>query len=231
MSDLKPTPDPKDSNVEPVVNPTQQQQVLKFLFTPQAPPREELRRKNPHAKQTTYLPEDIEALREAFGDDIGEVVEYANEQTVYVAVDRIVDVCRFLKQERGFTYLSDMGAIDRFTETERFEVFYSLVSIEARKRLRVKVRVPEDETAPSITSVHRSANWHEREAWDMMGIKFSGHPDLRRMFMPEDFAYHPQRKEFPTLGIPGSLPLPPQRTDGAITPDPFARAHGQFPKD
>jgi NADH-quinone oxidoreductase subunit C len=65
----------------------------------------------------------------------------------------------------------------------------------------------------------------------MMGIRFPGHPDLRRMLMPEDFEYHPARKDFPTLGIPGSLPLPPQSTDGTLTPDPFARAHGQLPKD
>jgi NADH-quinone oxidoreductase subunit C len=225
--------DPKrpTDNAQPRVEPNQEQQVLKFLFTPQAPPREELRRKNPLARQSTYVPEVIEALREQFGDAVGEVVEYANEQTVFVALEQIVDVVRFLKESLGFTYLADLGAIDRFTEEQRFEVFYSLVNIPARQRLRVKIRVEDDQPVPTITGVHRAADWHEREAWDMMGIRFTGHPDLRRMFLPDDFEYHPQRKEFPTIGIPGSLPLPPQSTDGELTADPFARAHGQVPTD
>jgi NADH-quinone oxidoreductase subunit C len=223
-------PDPQSDNVQPRRDPMEQRQTLKFLFTPQAPPREELRRRNPLAKQSTYLPRVIDALRERFGDAVGEVVEYANEQTVYVDRERIVDVLRFLKDDLGFSHLSDLGGIDRFTPTERFEVFYNVVNIPERKRLRVKLRT-DDQDVPSATPVHRSANWHEREAWDMMGIRFSGHPDLRRMFMPEDFEYHPQRKEFPTIGIPGSLPLPPQSTDGEITLDPFAAARGSKPKD
>lgn len=222
---------PKKTDVLPRVVPNEERQTLKFLFTPRVPPGEELRRENPHAKQTTFVPDEIEALRQQFGEAVGEVVEYANEQAVYVALDRIVEVCRFLKEERGFTYLSDLGSIDRFTEEERFELFYNLVNMEGRKRLRVKVRLSDGEAAPTITGVYRAANWHEREAWDMMGIRFDGHPDLRRMFMPEDFEFHPQRKEFPTLGIPGSLPLPPNENDGDLTHDPFARAHGQIPKD
>jgi NADH-quinone oxidoreductase subunit C len=222
---------PKNTDVEPRRDPAQQRQTLPFLFTPQPPPREEVQRTNPHAKSTTYVPEDIDALRQALGGAVGEVVEYANEQTVYVDAGRIVEALRFLKEERGFTYLSDLGAIDRFTEEERFEVFYNVVNIDARKRLRVKLRVGDGEPVDTVTGVYLSANWHEREVWDMMGIPVEGHPDLRRMLMPEDFGYHPQRKEFPTLGIPGSLPLPPQSTDGDLTLDPFARAHGQKPRD
>jgi len=224
-------PDPQSSNVEPRHNEGQERQVLKFLFTPTAPPREEQRRENPHAKQTTFVPEVIAALRERFGEEVGELVEYANEQTVYVSSESIVEVCRFLKDELGFTYLADMGAIDRFTETERFELFYNLVNMQERQRVRVKIRVEDGASVETLTGVYRAANWHEREAWDMMGIIFANHPDLRRMFMPDDFEYHPQRKEFPTIGIPGSLPLPPQTTDGPITADPFARAHGQKPTD
>lgn len=218
-------------NVQPRRDPLEERQTLKFLFSPMAPPREELRRKNPLAKQTTFVPEVIDALRERFGEAIGEVVEYANEQTVYVEREQIVAVLRFLKEELGFIHLSDLGAIDRFTAEERFEVFYNVVNIDARKRLRVKLRVDDDVEVPSATPVYRSANWHEREAWDMMGIRFTGHPDLRRMFLPDDFEYHPQRKEFPVIGIPGSLPLPPQQSDGELTRDPFARARGHIPKD
>lgn len=224
-------PDPHTPNVEPRIDAGQERQVLKFLFTPQAPPREEQRRDNPLAKQTTFVPDVIAALRERFGDSVGEVVEYANEQTVFVDRDVIVDVCQFAKDELGFTYLSDLGAIDRFTEKERFELFYNLVNMQERQRVRIKIRVEDEVPVKSVTGVYRAANWHEREAWDMMGIIFDGHPDLRRMFLPDDFEFHPQRKEFPTIGIPGSLPLPPQTTDGPITADPFARAHGHKPTD
>lgn len=231
MPDITPGPDPKTNDVEPRRDPTEPVQTLSFLFTPRVAPESELARTNPHAKATTHVPEVIEALRERFAEALGETVEYAGEMTVYVERGRLLDVLALLKDELGFTYLSDMGTIDRFTETERFEVFYNLVNMPERKRLRVKLRLDDGETVPSATPVYPAASWHEREAWDMMGIGFDGHPDPRRMFMPEDFEYHPQRKEFPTLGIPGSLPLPPQVTDGPLTVDPFARAHGSKPKD
>ncbi|SRR5690606_31463995 len=213
-------------------DPEQETQTLKFLFTPRRALAGELKAKNPHAKASTYLPELVEALRERFGDALADVTEYAAEHTVYVRPDRLVEVARFLKEEAGFGYLSDMGSIDRFTEADRFEVFYSLVNLTERKRLRLKVRVKEENpVVPTVTGVYRAATWHEREAWDMMGIRFEGHPDLRRMYMPEDFEYHPARKEFPVLGIPGSLPLPPNKTDGVLQADPFPRAHGELPED
>ncbi len=219
----------------PFLDPAEQEQTLKFYFTPRealAGEMERLRNENPHAKASWQVPTVVEALQDRFGDAIGEVVGYAGETTVFVDRARIADVCRFLHDEVGFDYLTDIGTIDRFTEDDRFEVFYNLCSIEARKRIRLKVRVDEDDPlVPTITQVYPAANWHEREAWDMMGIRFDGHPDHRRIYMPEDFAYHPARKEFPTLGIPGSLPLPPNTPDGDLQADPFPRAHGQIPKD
>ncbi|HYE58114.1 MAG TPA: NADH-quinone oxidoreductase subunit C, partial [Rhodothermales bacterium] len=188
-------------------------ETLKFFFTPVDPPRADV--PNPHAKATTHNPEAVEALREAFGDAVEEVSEYAGETTVRVDRDRIVDVARFLHDTLGFTYLSDLGGVDRFTEEDRFEVFYNVISFERQKRLRLKIRCDEENpVVPSVTPVWPAANWHEREAWDMFGIRFEGHEDLRRMFMPEDFEYHPLRKEFPLMGIPGSLPLPPNRPEG-----------------
>ena len=217
-------------NPKPRQDPEQEKEVLKFHFTPVAAPHGKVET-NPHAKQTTQVADVIEALREALGEAVGETVVYAGEHTVYVEREQIVEVCRFLKEEQGFNYFSDLGTIDRFTEEDRFEVFYNLVSIQGRKRIRVKVRTDEGMPVPSVTGLYRAAMWHEREAWDMMGIHFDGHPDLRRMFMPEDFEHFPKRKEFPTLGIPGSLPLPPQHTGGTLTADPFARAHGDVPTD
>jgi NADH-quinone oxidoreductase subunit C len=204
-------------------------ETLKFLFTPVDEPQGD--QENPHAKSTTHVPEVIDALVSRFEGAIREVALYANEHTILVEKDSIVEICAYLKSELGFEYLADLGGIDRFTEEERFEVFYSLVSFTGRKRLRLKVRVEEDDpTVPSIAEVHLAANWNERECWDMFGIRFKGHPDLRRMYMPEDFEHFPLRKEFPVLGIPGSLPLPPRHPDGKLTRDQFAAAHGERPE-
>jgi NADH-quinone oxidoreductase subunit C len=207
-------------------------QTLPFLYSPRQSLAGEADRANPHAKATTFQPEVVAALEERFGDAAGAVALYAGEHTVYLDREVLVDACRFLRDEHGFDFVSDLATVDRFTDDGRFEVVYNLVSIAGRKRLRLKVRVEEsDPTVPSITGVYPAAAWHEREAWDMMGIHFAGAPDLRRVFMPEDFEYHPARKDFPILGIPGSLPLPPNVTDGALQLDPFPRAHGQLPKD
>jgi NADH-quinone oxidoreductase subunit C len=98
------------------------------------------------------------------------------------------------------------------------------------RRLRLKTRVDEEKgSLPSVTGVFRAAGWNERECFDMFGLRFEGHTDLRRMYMPEDFEYHPLRKEFPLLGVPGSLPLPPQTPEAGLTLDPFAAAHGSKP--
>ncbi len=202
--------------------------ALQFHFTPADTPRGD--EENPHAKASTEVGDTIAALREAFGGAVLNEVVYAGEHTVYVKAERILDVCRHLKNVLGFTYLVDLGGVDRFTEEERFEVYYNLVNVDRRQRIRLKVRVEEGAaTVPSLTSVFKAADWNERECFDMLGITFEGHEDLRRMYMPEDFAYYPQRKEFPLLGIPGSLPLPPQTPDGQLTMDPFAAAHGHKP--
>jgi len=91
----------------------------------------------------------------------------------------------------------------------RFEVVYHLYSLKNTRYLRLKVLVEEDQAVvPTLTGVWPAANWHERETFDMFGIRFAGHPDLRRLYMPEEFEYHPLRKDFPLMGIPDSLPLP-----------------------
>ncbi len=205
-------------------------EVLQFHYTP-ADTAISGSEENPHAKATTHVPDVINALIDEFGDDaIGPVETYANEDTVYVPKEQILEVMRFLREEQGFIYLADLGGTDRFTSEDRFEVFYNVVNFDAKQRLRVKILVDEDDLhVPTVTPVYRSANWNEREAYDMLGLIFDGHPDLRRMYMPEDFEYYPLRKEFPQLGVPGSLPLPPQVPDGELTMDPFAAAHGSKP--
>ena len=231
MSDRQTQP-PHPPDIAPLVDPGQTTQTLKFLYTPRTALAGELEKPNPHAKATTFQPEAVAALQDRLGEAVRAVALYAGEHTVYLDRAAVVDACRLLKDELGFDYLADMATVDRFTEEDRFEVVYNVVSMAGRKRLRLKVRVDEgDPVVPTITGVYPAANWHEREAWDMLGVRFEGHPDLRRVYMPEDFQYHPVRKDFPTLGIPGSLPLPPNETDGPLQLDPFPAAHGERPKD
>lgn len=185
-------------------------------------------RTNPHAQDTTFVPDVVENLRQTFGGAILGVTLYANEHTVRVDKAKIAEICRHLRDKLSFTFLVDLGGTDRFTDTDRYEVFYNLVSISGGQRLRLKVWTDEDDmTVPTVMYIFPAANWNEREVFDMLGIRFEGHEDLRRIYLPEDFEYHPLRKEFPLLGIPGSLPLPPQTPEGELNYDPFAAAHGR----
>lgn len=123
------------------------------------------------------------------------------ELTLEVAAGRIVAVCGFLKYERDFNRLSSVTAVDRFPAGPRFEVIYHLHAVARKERLRLKCRVsgaePEIE---SVTSVWRSANWYEREVFDLFGIQFRKHPNLKRIMMPEDWEGHPLRKDYPVTG-------------------------------
>jgi len=130
---------------------------------------------------------------------------------VYIAKEEILDACKILKSDESLMFVSlvDAVSVDRFTKKERYEMIYNLVSIEFNERLFLKIKLDsQNPEMESLCSVWESANWYEREAFDMMGIKFLNHPDLRRMYMPEYFEFHPLRKDFPLMGIPDSLPLP-----------------------
>ena len=125
--------------------------------------------------------------------------------------DDIINVCNILKNDESLRFDScvDGVSVDRFTKKDRFEMIYNLLSLENNERIFIKIRL--DSKKPhmeSLSSVWRSANWYEREAYDMMGIDFLNHPDLRRMYMPDEFEYYPLRKDFPLMGIPDSIPLP-----------------------
>jgi NADH-quinone oxidoreductase subunit C len=137
--------------------------------------------------------------------------EFRGELTVVVPKDRIVEVCRFLKEENAlqFNFLADLCGIDMAAPSLRFGVIYNLYSLPRKHRIRLKTFTSEDEPhVPTVSTVWATANWHERETFDMFGIVFDGHPDLRRMYMPDEFEYYPLRKDFPLMGIPGSLELP-----------------------
>jgi len=148
-------------------------------------------------------------LSEKFGDSIIESKDFRGELTVVVPPDRIIDVCRFCKDDCQYDLLADLFGIDMYTPVKRFGVVYNLYSLKDRHRFRIKTFIEEDHLhVPSVTGVWGTANWHERETYDMFGIIFDGHPDLRRIYMPDEFEYYPLRKDFPLMGIPGSLYLP-----------------------
>ncbi|GBD00234.1 NAD(P)H-quinone oxidoreductase subunit J [bacterium HR17] len=144
-------------------------------------------------------PEQLEQkLRERFDDAIVATRVGLNGLEVSIAPQRLVEVCRFLRDEPDldFNFLRCLSAVDWLKDGE-FEVVYHLFSFRHRHELVIKVRVPRhDPRVPSVASVWRTANWHEREAYDLMGIVFEGHPDLRRLFMPEGWVGHPLRKDY-----------------------------------
>jgi len=123
------------------------------------------------------------------------------ELTIEVAPAKIVSVCGFLKYDQAFVRLSSVTAVDRYPAEPRFEIVYHLHSIERNERLRLKTWLRgDDAVVESVTSVWRSANWYEREVFDLFGIRFLGHPDLRRILMPEGWEGHPLRKDYPVTG-------------------------------
>jgi len=153
----------------------------------------------------------VDTLRARFPETIEGTNEFRGDLTVQVKKQDIVPVCEFLKNDPtlSFDMLIDLLGVDMYRSEGRFEVVYILYSLKNRKYLRLKVLIDErDPVVPTITGVWSGANWHERETFDMMGIKFSGHPDLRRLYMPEEYVYYPLRKDFPLTGIPDSIPLP-----------------------
>jgi len=123
------------------------------------------------------------------------------ELTLEIAPGKIASVCGFLKYDQQFVRLSTVTAVDRYPSEPRFEVVYHLHSIEHNSRVRLKCRVRgEDPVIDSVTGVWRSADWYEREVFDLFGIRFLGHPDLRRILMPDDWEGHPLRKDYPVTG-------------------------------
>jgi NADH-quinone oxidoreductase subunit C len=141
-------------------------------------------------------------LRAKFGDLVAEPVEFRDEITLQVNdAERIVDVCRAAKASLGFDYLVDITSIDNLGEDPRWTVVYELFGMGHHCHLRLKTTVTEERSElPSVIGVWRSADWHEREMFDMMGIGFRGHPDLRRILMWDGYPHHPLRKDFPLAG-------------------------------
>lgn len=133
--------------------------------------------------------------------------EFRGEKTLVIGADVLRDVCAFAKASLGFDYLVDISSVDHFGEEPRFEVVYELCSLQQGTHLRLKIPVSEDNCeAATVTDIWPTANWHEREVYDLMGIRFANHPDLRRILMWEGYPYHPLRKDFPLEGKPSDVP-------------------------
>lgn len=148
------------------------------------------------------LLEFVDKIKEKDATWVVSVAEGQGEVTVTVPREAIVDVCSFLRFKHDFDLLADLCGCDRGPEDDpRFEVNYHLFSTVHYQRLRLKVLLSEDDpTVPTVTTLWQTANWHERETYDLVGIKFEGHPDLRRILLPSDFDGHALRKDYPLRG-------------------------------
>jgi NADH-quinone oxidoreductase subunit C len=145
----------------------------------------------------------VEKIKETFPQAIEETVAYKDQHTIRVKLPYLLEVSRFLKEDPacGFDFLSDLCGVDYMGRVPRFEVVYHLYSMKHRHRLRMKTSPPDDDlTVPSVVSVWKTADWHERECYDLLGITFSDHPDLRRILTPDGFKEYPLRKDFPLRG-------------------------------
>jgi NADH-quinone oxidoreductase subunit C len=167
-------------------------------------------------------------LKTKFGLVISEPAEFRGEITLKVGdAGRIVEICEFAKRELGFDYLVDVSSVDNYGDDPRWTIVYHLRSLKHGHELRLKTDVSEEKSElPSVTTVWKTANWHEREIYDMMGIRFSGHPDLRRILMWEGYPYFPLRKDFPLAGKPSELPGVAFTKPAPLEGGPFVTAAG-----
>lgn len=149
---------------------------------------------------------DVTKLQETFGAKILETLTFRDEQTVQVGLSELHAVLAHCRDELGYAMLLDISSLDHFGEDPRFEMVYELASLDDSKHLRIKAKVDEEEKVPSSCDLWLGAEWHEREVWDMMGIPFEGHPDLRRILMWEGYPFFPLRKDFPLAGRPTDMP-------------------------
>jgi len=154
----------------------------------------------------------LKKLQEKFPGSLFEAKTFREETTVTVPKKEIVEICKLLYADPDLQYqfLTDLCGLDFFPERPRFEVVYLLTSLRTNQRLRLKVKVGEGESVLSVESVWKAANWLEREVYDLFGIPFEKHPDLRRILLWDGFEGHPLRKDFPVEGPDFDKPFVPE---------------------
>jgi NADH-quinone oxidoreductase subunit C len=146
----------------------------------------------------------VRKLQEWDARSVAQVIEAKGETTIVLQPEHLLPVSQFLATEPAlkFSFLSDITTVDRFPMEPRFEVNYQLLSIDLAQRLRLKVKLPgNDPVLPSVFPIWPTADWHERESFDLFGIRFEGHPNLRRIVLPDEWEGHPLRKDYPTEGF------------------------------
>ena len=164
----------------------------------------------------------VESLRSGVPDSVVSAREYARQVSVVVAREKIAEVARFLKEREDFRYCVDVTAVDWKKREPRFDVVYHFYSFSKNDRIRVKCGAADGREVPSIAGVFLAADWSERETYDMFGIRFAGHPDLRRILTWEGFNGYPLRKDFPLEGID---------TGAAVYPEEWPEGAGPGPND
>ena len=151
--------------------------------------------------------EAVEKIETRFQDNILLKNSFRDELSLTVTKDSLIEIMTFCKNDLGFDYLVDLSAVDNLGTNPRYEVVYELYSYSDSCHLRIKVGVDESEReVSSVVDLWPTANWHEREAFDMIGVTFSGHPDMRRILMWEGYPYYPLRKDFPLAGKTSDMP-------------------------
>ncbi len=150
--------------------------------------------------------QDIQTLKQAFGENLTGITEFRGEQTIQVKLECLHALLAKCKKELGYVILLDVSSIDHFGDDPRFEIVYEIASLDDKKHLRIKSKVSEQEEVASVTDVWAAADWHEREVYDMMGIRFSDHPNLKRILMWEGYPFYPLREDFPLAGRPSEMP-------------------------
>jgi NADH-quinone oxidoreductase subunit C len=153
------------------------------------------------------LGEALSSLTKSFEGKIQTKTEFRSETTCTIAANDLREIAKLCRDELSFDYLIDITSIDNFGEDPRFEIVYELYSMSLVVHVRLKLKVSEDVGAvDTVSDIWPTANWHEREIYDMMGIKFNGHSDLRRILMWDGYPFFPLRKDFPLQGLPSEMP-------------------------
>lgn len=189
MAEEKPEPGKTD---QPPTEPPKAEAPKPAAAKPAAPPP----RKIEPAKPVPLSNELVNRLRARFGQGIGEATLDRKQAIVAVSRDGLMEAAEYLKREEKFDFLADLTAVDWYKREKRFDVVYNLYSFPKNERLRLKVTIADGESVASVVPIWGTANWLERECYDMFGIRFDGHPDLKRILLPDEWQGFPLRKDY-----------------------------------
>jgi NADH-quinone oxidoreductase subunit C len=167
------------------------------------------------------------ALQEKFPGAVLSITEFRGESSLMLTMASLIPVMTYCQGELAFDLLIDISSVDNMGEDPRYVVVYELYSLTTKNHLRIKVSVSEDDlNVPTVSQLWPTADWHEREIYDMMGIQFTGHPDLRRILMWDGYPYHPLRKDFPMGGLPSDMPDVAFSETAPLAGGPFVTSSG-----